>query len=699
MRRFQWLWGMVLGALFMSSASMLQAQSRPAAPSQATSHTSSPEQTLWKNLQSLHQWSQRLETQPPALDSLFQLDCSLQAQPEARRTKELRAQARGVDGATGLELRARFEYETEAGQFGDVEEANFDEIAGGLSGTYAGVRWNLLGGGLADYNREADLLELQADEQHVQAQITQQRRRNRCRARRVQEQVNGLLVQLLEKKIELGEQWTKTMRRAYLEGEVELEELLFAQQEIQTAKRQLQTRKQNFRARPVRQLTRLPPLVGLNFSKLEQQIQDDQRLTRLQELSRQVADQQDKTQLGTRLALFGRYEFDQRDRNGNQEFVGEGVAAGVQITQPLGGPDRHPRDQRKATRRAEIAHQQSEWQAGLATVQQRMMEDRTRATNAYYRSLRWQERLRASLAQHRLQEGELGEAVERASQLVDATIEYTRALGEVYEEVGRAFEASRQPLDLSLVRLDTLPSVQKRGRTGHRSLYIWSEGFKEHSNEFLLDLAQAQGLGTLVVSAGLYTPDKKLQKLLRQATQRNVQVEMMLATNQWIYPDYHDSALQRIHNLSLQGLQQAGWLHLDIEPHGLDDPQVSQAKLRAHYLDLVQKIRQRLPEDVQLSVSVPVWWEADMYRQLAPHIDRVYLMAYANQSIEEKAQKIAELKTLLGNTEIVVALEAQEFPNAWTLDRAIRTLQAVANVDHVALHHLQTWLPNLGGTP
>lgn len=670
--------------------------SRPA--STDTETRSLPGQQRWGQIRRIHQWVQSLSDSTPEPTSLFELSCRPH-QPDRQRARALAREARQVRQGTGLELIGRFEYETEAGQFGEPRPNRQDEDLAGLSGTYAGLRWNLLSGGRADYENQGDLLETRARQARLNARIDTREQQNRCRARKVQERLNQILIELLEYKLELGESWIEATRRAYLSGQLELETLLQAQEEVQEARRRRATRKHNFRARGVEPVRHLPPLIELDFAALEKRIRQDTSLRQLEESGQQLARMREDAQLDTRLSLFGRYEFDQRRDNDSQQFVGEGLAVGVQFSQPLGGPDREAERERTALSEAEIALRRSEWMAGLATVQQRMNEDRGRAVRAHYRQLRWLERVRGRLAQRTVNPGEasLRKALQQTNQLLDATVERVRSLGEVYEEAGRAFEASRQAFDGSMLRVDTLPDSFGRARSGNRSLYVWSKGLQAYSADFLIELTRARRLHRLVVSASQQVPRARLETLLERAKAENVAVELMLSSNQWIYPDRHDQALQRIHNL-VQRFQPA-WIHLDLEPQALEVPEAREGELRTHYLNLVHKVYERLPDSTRLSASVPVWWPDRMYRDLDDWVSRIYLMAYQDRPVKQRAKRVGQLADLLTHSTPVVALPAQAFPTGWELERAAQIFRAVAGVDEIAVHDLSGWLQQLGDQP
>jgi hypothetical protein len=402
---------------------------------------------------------------------------------------------------------------------------------------------------------------------------------------------------------------------------------------------------------------------------------------------------EDDAAFDTRLSVFSRYSANRDLDNRDLEF-------GFRFSQPLFGAlfgnDERAEVERTELRRREERLFLSERRAGLQTVYRRYEEDQSIAVRAHYRAASRRERVRQRLGARSVRANDrLNEALQDTRDLLQAMIEKALAYGEAYEEVARAFAATREPFDSSYLSVHPVSRYEQRGRVGRRSLYIWSEEMRTHSNDFIIELAQARKIERLIVSAGQNTPMQKVRALQRQARDNDIATELLLAPNHWVQPGGTERARTRISNLDLQGSA----LHLDVEPHMFDDFDEREDEYLRRYLEVLRLARRTIGDENELVVSIPLFWPDRVYREIASIVDRAYFMAYGEKETRQRASQTLAVARHFAPQQRVVALRPADFVNPWTLDQAISTLRKVVQTDRFAIHDLESFLEFIRDEP
>lgn len=219
------------------------------------------------------------------------------------------------------------------------------------------------------------------------------------------------------------------------------------------------------------------------------------------------------------------------------------------------------------------------------------------------------------------------------------------------------------------------------------SLYVWSDAFQKHDNAFLLELDWTQEIDRLIVSAGHNTSMKKLRLFQKQAREKDLEVELLLASNHWVRSGGIERAQDRLENLELRGSP----LHLDVEPHALDDFEQRQDELLRRYLEVLRLARRTIGES-ELAVSIPLFWPDWTYRKVSKIVDRTYLMAYGEKSSQERANQILKVSRHFDSEQRVVALRPEDYGSPDQLDRGISALRETVGISQYALHDLERFL-------
>ncbi len=618
------------------------------------------------------------------LAALFDLGCSAII-PEGARANALNVESDHLNQKLGLDFEARY---------GQRTSALNNQTAGGLSGTFVGLEWDLLSQGVLGNRRRSDLLARRAEAERLTGELSRIQQIETCRARRVQERFRGMVPRLLRAKIELGQYQERLLRQGYLEGESLLDTYLEVRGDVQEDKRRLTILRDTvYEENDPPALEVYPPLVNLDLEALTGTTVGDSLRRRLGEVERQAIDLRDDAAFGTRLSVFSRYTASRTLNNRDLEF-------GVRFSQPLFGPlfgnDEVAEAERTELRRREQRLFLSERRAGLRTVYRRYEEDQSIAIRAHYRASSRRERVRQRLGARSVRANDrLNAALQDTRNLLQAMVEKALAYGEAYEEVARAFAAAREPFNPLYLSVHPVSRYEQRGRVGQRSLYIWSESMRRHSNDFIIELAQARKIERLIVSAGQNTPMSKVRALQQQARDNDIATELLLASNHWVQPGGVERARTRIANLRLKGSA----LHLDVEPHMFDDFDEREDEYLRRYLEMLRTARRTIGDENELTVSIPLFWPDRVYREIAKIVDRAHFMAYGAKETRQRASQTLEVARRFSPGQRVVALRPEDFVNPWKLDQAISTLQKVVQAERFAIHDLESFLKFIRDEP
>lgn len=612
----------------------------------------------------------------------FRLDCEL-ADPEGvlARTYDTEAQRRAEDPS--LALRGAYNYRDKKGGGGT---AFFDE-EGSDQDAYLELSWELLGNGERQREVESEIFQ---DRAAITRMLAEERRRERdalCRRHQLPALFRPLRGGLLRDKLALVEPLYAANRAAYFGGSRLLDDVLAVESEQAevTVTRAALERLEAMAPSPLDWSRARPPAIALELETVAAALGEDTALVQTNLLQRQVAKRESRINDLNRLRLFLRAE-----AGDLQESTALDMVAGVRFTVPLDAPD----EPLLRLRLQEIDERTrlAVWQRrlDLEEAMRAYEEQAVRAQRQEYRVLRTLERVRRSLASHRLypQEADLYTALLRAVDLVDAALDAVAAREEVYRRVNEVLRQAGlgfEPRFVSVVR-DKGPGY--RARSGARSLYAWSGAFNAVSNTVIHELAAAKGVDELLVSAGRAVDGDKLRRLLATAGERGTRVSLVLAHNPWALPANHAAGVAR----AVETARLHPDVHLDVEPHTLPGFDAARERHLEDFVALVEKVRAALPAGTRLTVAVPVFWEAAWYRRLADLSDGLYLMAYEVPDPARIVRRIGPIIDAVGTGSLVVVLRTVDFPDEAALERAFDHIAAASGIRRFGVHKLAGYL-------
>ncbi len=191
-----------------------------------------------------------------------------------------------------------------------------------------------------------------------------------------------------------------------------------------------------------------------------------------------------------------------------------------------------------------------------------------------------------------------------------------------------------------------------------KAIYIWSKSLTSAPTfSVITDYIALNDFNQIVVS---YKYDKAYLQILRAFIDKNYtsKISLMIGNNKLInggMPVYLDSLAKAVPLTFVKSL------HLDIEPHTLDDFKSNQAAYFAKYVQLLSDADAFCKKQgLQLEVSIPLSYPDDVLDKIFSVCNKVYLMAYENVDVDFIARKCEE-EMKRGKSKIVLALRSKDF--------------------------------------
>lgn len=203
-----------------------------------------------------------------------------------------------------------------------------------------------------------------------------------------------------------------------------------------------------------------------------------------------------------------------------------------------------------------------------------------------------------------------------------------------------------------------------------KAVYIWSDAFKNHSEEIINEYCKVNEFNHLMVSYN--TTKTHLQKLTHFITSNNkAQIHLMIGSNKLLNTGiigYLDTLVTNIKLTNIKGI------HLDIEPHTVDGFKENPISLFEKYITVLKQVHVFTQKNkLELSVSIPLSYPENVLLEINKVCDNVYLMAYENIDKDFILRKSTEEKTIFKN-KCVLAFRTKDFKNRTEMDALLKTM-------------------------
>lgn len=611
-----------------------------------------------------------------SISLLFLASCQLPS-PKSYQAKALHADAERYEDDLGLEFRGRFSHSFSGTGLDDTSTGNEESGAQG----YVELSWDVLRSGYFENQGRAQALYKESQLAELSSQIKSITNSYRCRRYKLAQNFTGFISQILSLRLSLMESITAIERRAYFKGWSQFDELLVSEDELVRIRHELDY----IHSSPYfdHQITSLlnPPLIDINMKKVALAMRNDHLQPQVANLKKDVLESKEDARYRNRLRFFIREGLIEDDQ------FGQGNASvGVSFNIPLVIENEDSLKYRLLAVESEAKLEDWERLTRVRYAYSLVRYQQKQVIKQHYRYQRALEMFRQSNVSLRLDyesDNDLIIAITRLRTLLDAAFELIEVKKELYWRVNEVFLTSRIEFQPDFIQLYGLPTEDKRGRTWDRSLYVWSKSFNIFSNPDIFDFLQAKGINNILFSASKKINHQKMNSFLQQAKKTNLHVEMMIGSNEWIFPKNH----QRAVTSSLITAEKYGAIHFDIEPHTFKDFKQRKNYYLENYIAMLSAIRKKIPNQ-PLTVAVPLHWSKSFYKKTARLVDGVYVMAYGTNKPKTLIRRLHPLIQQLGVDKVTVILRLKDYEDEWQLEQMIDQLNQSLGIKQFGFENL-----------
>ncbi|HEY0031404.1 MAG TPA: hypothetical protein VGC65_11635 [Bacteroidia bacterium] len=237
-------------------------------------------------------------------------------------------------------------------------------------------------------------------------------------------------------------------------------------------------------------------------------------------------------------------------------------------------------------------------------------------------------------------------------------------------------------------KTDTLAKIREKTE---KALYIWSEAQTKYSAQYIEEYVRMNAVSTAIISLRKDQANKEEAALLfEKFNASGIKTELLIGNNKLLSvkdPNaYFDSITNGINLSTIKAI------HLDVEPHVLDDYDSNKEKYLNQYVELLKKTKTYCTQKgLALSVSIPVFYPEPILKQIYAQANNVYLMAYEHPDADFIIRKVKE-EFAIDPAKTVIALRAKDFKNRNECEKLISELTQTLSIFRFALHDLETFV-------
>ena len=221
----------------------------------------------------------------------------------------------------------------------------------------------------------------------------------------------------------------------------------------------------------------------------------------------------------------------------------------------------------------------------------------------------------------------------------------------------------------SLVPMEFKESVTEILHAGYRALYVHKKEFEKYPLGFFIQFCKVKNIKKVILSHSRKMDDQKVKRFIELAHTNQLEVELMYSNTEWALKENHEKAIQRI-NEGL--LMEPDGIHLDVEPHIMDNWRGNNFALLDDFVGLLKEVRSI--HRLQFSVSVPVIFPKEYYPQIMEKVDDMHVMIYGKRDVAKVEKKLSELFEEKDYKKIFVAVRCTDFADELLLEEYVQGL-------------------------
>ncbi|MFP8489450.1 TolC family protein [Gracilimonas sp. Q87] len=217
--------------------------------------------------------------------------------------------------------------------------------------------------------------------------------------------------------------------------------------------------------------------------------------------------------------------------------------------------------------------------------------------------------------------------------------------------------------------------------------YMWSDIFQNTSSETLMRVLENEGIKTIYVSAG---PGKEelgpIQDIIKTGS-KNLEVHLTIGDPNLIFKDRYQKLSEHIVVADSIG---ATGIHLDVEPHTLDDWEENSEEYLQAFLDMITQVREWSGQKgLKLSISITADYRS-IYNELESQVDKLVLMTYGSNDFKDYSQRYGKaiMEAPLGTA---LALRTGDFESVSAMEKLMEDIKEGFGAGDFFIHDYESW--------
>lgn len=577
------------------------------------------------------------------------------------------AKRRAKEGDLGLYFEAGYRF-------------NSDSTKDNRQSAYVGLAWDILKNGYFGNRKEAeglkDEINLISLSEDKATEILD------CNYNYIIFFFNQLKLKLLHLKRELLNSYTPKLKDLYFLGEIYLDKPLLLDREI----KQIDNMIENYKLFDSALFKNLkidefnaPPIFDIDIDLLLRGVENNQIQKDKEKLQKKVIENRYSKE-DKKLKAYVRSAISEDDR----DFVNS-YSAGISFSMPLFNSEDEVLKYEKLKIEIESDKEAENRILGIKRYYYEYRYKLDDAIKLYYKRFYVKEKLRRAFYYKslKIENAEVANIFNRLRDLVDIEFEILDNKKILYSRMLQIFAKAEVDFNEKFLTKVDIEDKFNRLRDGKRAVYIWAKDFNKNPNSDISLFMETKAIRKAIISFGKQIDRDKLLNFYKLADKLGIEVEALVSTNEWIFPNKYLQAITKIEEI----LKEVDTIHFDIEPHQTLGFLDKKELYLGYYLAFLKEVNKLKGYNKKITIDVPLYFDIEFLKKVEKEVDMMYIMIYGITNFNKFYKKFKKL-LILDKTKLTISLRPKDFKNEIELEHFITKLHKELKIDNFAFHDL-----------
>lgn len=216
-----------------------------------------------------------------------------------------------------------------------------------------------------------------------------------------------------------------------------------------------------------------------------------------------------------------------------------------------------------------------------------------------------------------------------------------------------------------------------------RSMYVWSNAFKNHSVKFITEYLIYHNIKEVALSAGQNDSLKNNITATNTTLRKSgIKTALLIGDNKFTEKNIDEYFKNNV--LSPGDIDA---VHIDYEPQTFDNWKEKKAQYLQLYFQKLKEARTYCNEHkLKLKIAIPLYYPEEDVNAMIELCDEVVFMAYENVNTKYITEKLN--KYLAKKAKLAVALRTNDFTNRALLEEKLNEIARITGIENYYLHDL-----------